>query len=132
MFNKSLVLPSTLDSINLVEKVIDEVSERQSISPDLYGKILVSVVEAVNNAISHGNKLSNFKKVRIDFTIKDNVLDVAVEDEGAGFNPVNIPDPTAPENIENISGRGVFIMKRYTDKLVYNDKGTKVTLSFNL
>lgn len=132
MFNKSLVLPSTLDSINLVEKVIDEVSERQSISPDLYGKILVSVVEAVNNAISHGNKLSKSKKVRIDFTIKDNVLDVAVEDEGAGFNPVNIPDPTAPENIENISGRGVFIMKRYTDKLVYNDKGTKVTLSFNL
>lgn len=132
MFDKSIILPSTLDSINKVENIIDEISEVKSISTDLYGKILIAVIEAVNNAITHGNKLDSSKNVKVDFNINQKKLKVTVEDEGNGFNPCFVPDPTAPENLENISGRGVFIMRKYSDEIKYNDKGTIVTLTFNL
>lgn len=132
MFVKSLVLPSKLESINLVEKVVDEISERESISSDLYGKILVAVVEAVNNAVSHGNKFEDSKQVKVDFNCQSKLLRVVVEDQGSGFNPDIIPDPTRPENLENISGRGIFIMKSYADQIEFNKNATQVTLSFNL
>lgn len=132
MFVKSLVLPSKLESINLVEKVVDEISERECISSDLYGKILVAVVEAVNNAVSHGNKFEDSKQVKVDFNCQSKLLRVVVEDQGSGFNPDIIPDPTRPENLENISGRGIFIMKSYADQIEFNKNATQVTLSFNL
>ena len=127
MFDKNIIIPSTLESINKVERIVDEISEKKGISAELYGKILVAVIEAVNNGISHGNKLDPTKNVKVDFNIDNNRLIVKVEYEGEGFNPNIIPDPTAPENIENISGRGVFIMQRYSDSIQFNDKGTQVT-----
>ena len=130
--NKSLIIQSKLDEINQVEKIIDEISEVNSIHSDLYGKILIATIEGVNNAMVHGNKLDINKTVKIDFTVVNGKLTIAIEDQGPGFDFNSIPDPTMPENIENISGRGVFLMRKLTDELVYNDKGTKVELIFNI
>ncbi|MGE0078389.1 MAG: ATP-binding protein [Bacteroidales bacterium] len=130
--NKSLILQSKLDNINQVEKIIDEISEINSIHSDLYGKILIATIEGVNNAMVHGNKLDSTKRVFVDFIVVDNRLTISIEDEGFGFDYNSIPDPTMPENIENISGRGVFLMKKLTDDILYNDKGTKVELIFNI
>ena len=130
--NKSLIIQSKLDEINQVEKIIDEISEVNSINSDLYGKILIATIEGVNNAMVHGNKLDINKTVKIDFTVVNGKLTIAIEDQGPGFDFNSIPDPTMPENIENISGRGVFLMRKLTDEIVYNDKGTKVELIFNI
>ncbi len=130
--NKSLIIQSKLDEINQVEKIIDEISEINSIHSDLYGKILIATIEGVNNAMVHGNKLDTSKRVFIEFKLLNKKLSISIEDEGPGFDFNSIPDPTMPENIENISGRGVFLMKKLTDEIFYNDKGTKVELIFNL
>ncbi|MCB8965219.1 MAG: ATP-binding protein [Bacteroidales bacterium] len=130
--NKSLIIQSKLDNINQVEKIIDEISELHSLHSDLYGKILIATIEGVNNAMVHGNKLDIDKKVFIDFNIINGQLKIAIEDEGVGFDSNAIPDPTMPENIENISGRGVFLMRKLSDEIFYNDKGTRVELIFNI
>lgn len=90
---------------------------------EIYGNILIATLEAVNNAIVHGNKLNEKLEVKINASLKSNILSLIIEDKGKGFNYKNIPDPTAPENIENISGRGIFLMEKLSDKLVFKKMG---------
>lgn len=130
--NKSVIIQSKLENINQIEKIIDEISDTNDIHSDIYGKILIATIEGVNNAIVHGNKLDPSKKVFVMFTVTDNKLTISIEDEGRGFDFNSIPDPTIPENIENISGRGVFLMRKLSDEIFYNDLGTKVELIFNI
>lgn len=132
MFDKSIVIPSVLDSVNQVERVIDEISEVHQISSEVYGKILIAAIEAVNNAITHGNKFDESKTVTVHFKLLKNTLNISVHDQGNGFNPTVIPDPTSPENIENISGRGVFIMNQYSDTIEFSDNGRCVTMTFHV
>ncbi|HVN58445.1 MAG TPA: ATP-binding protein [Bacteroidales bacterium] len=127
---KKITISSEIKNLRIVEKAIDEVSSELSISQDNYGKIMVSTMEAVNNAIIHGNKSRSECNVNIDIIHKNNLLKISVEDEGPGFRPEEIPDPTRPENIEKVSGRGIFLMSRLADKIIFNKKGNKVTMSF--
>lgn len=127
---KTITIESELKNMRLVEKTLDEVSTELGISVDNYGKIMVSAMEAVNNAIIHGNKSNNKLLVKIEIIHRKKILIISVEDEGPGFRPKEIPDPTRPENIENISGRGVFLMSRLADKIKFNEKGNRVTMSF--
>lgn len=130
MMQKRLRIESEIQNMRLVEKTIDEISAELDISQDNYGKIMVSTMEAVNNAIIHGNKSDRNKYVIIEISGEKHFLKVSIEDEGPGFKPKEIPDPTKPENIENISGRGVFLMSRLADQIEFNEKGNKVTMSF--
>ena len=127
---KRLKIDSRIASIRIVEKAIDETTAELGISKDNYGKILVSILEAVNNAILHGNKSDESKIVDIQISFNRNQLKISVADEGAGFIPDKIPDPTVPENIESVNGRGVFLMTRLADKIKYNKKGNTVTMIF--
>lgn len=127
---KNITIKSEIKNLRQVEKVIDDISAELKISQDNYGKIMVSAMEAVNNAIVHGNKSNSARKVRIEIFHKNKVLVISVEDEGSGFKPGEIPDPTKQENIENISGRGVFLMSKLADKIEFNEKGNRVTMSF--
>lgn len=113
-----------------VEKVIDEVTGEIGISQDNYGKVLVSAIEGVNNAIIHGNKSEPEKLVDIEFSFSQNELQIKISDEGEGFRPEDVPDPTTPENREELNGRGVFLMSKLADKIQYSDKGNSVTLTF--
>jgi serine/threonine-protein kinase RsbW len=100
------------------------------INQDNYGKILVAALEAVNNAIKHGNKNNPQKLVDVEIEYDKDELRITVTDEGEGFNPAGIPDPTMPENIEELSGRGVFLMTKLSDSITFNEKGNSVTMSF--
>ena len=129
---KKIVIESKLENICVIEKMVDEISDEIKLSSDIYGKILIATIEAVNNSIVHGNKLDPTKKVFVDVILENNELHIAISDQGKGFDFTNVPDPTIPENIENISGRGVFLMKKLTDNLIFNDTGTQVELIFKI
>lgn len=129
---KTVTIDSKLENICTIEKMIDEVSDEIKISSDIYGKILIATIEAVNNSIVHGNKLNPDKKVFIEVFFEKPNLHISITDQGSGFDFSNVPDPTTPENIENISGRGVFLMKKLADNLIFNDTGTQVELIFKI
>jgi len=128
---KKIKIASDLENLRIVEKAIDEITAISKISNSCYGKILVAVLEAVNNAIAHGNKFSPDKFVDISLKCRREKLTVIVKDNGSGFSPKNVPDPTLPENIEKISGRGVFLMTKLADEIKFNKKGNIVTFVFN-
>ncbi len=129
---RSLEIASVPENLRIVEKLIDDISAKHEFESDMYGKVLVAFVEAVNNSIVHGNKSDPDKKVKVKVRSADNKLYITVEDEGPGFNYDNIPDPTAPENIENINGRGVFLMNHLSDEVKFHKNGSMVELIFNL
>ncbi|MFT3741048.1 MAG: ATP-binding protein [Breznakibacter sp.] len=128
----SLTFKSEIKNINLVEKLIDEISAAYSISSDIYGKILLAVVEGVNNAIVHGNKLNKEKEVSVDYTIESDIIEFIISDEGKGFDFDHVPDPTTPENVEKSHGRGIFLMNHLADEIEFLENGCKVKLVFNL
>jgi len=127
---KKLKLESRVSSLRIVEKAIDEVTCDMGISQENYGKILVSTLEGVNNAILHGNHSDPGKKVNVEIGFIKNVLKIKITDEGNGFVPESVPDPTIPENREELNGRGVFLMSRLADKIKYSKKGNTVTMTF--
>lgn len=129
---RKLSIASKIDNLRKVEKVIDEISSEFSIGEDQYGNILIAALEASNNAILHGNKLDENKNVELLFSISEDSLKIRVEDSGSGFDYQNIPDPTAPENIENVNGRGIFLMEKLSDGINFENEGAIVELEFKL
>jgi len=129
----TLQLPSRIDSITIVENFIDELNTKYSFSDELYANVLTCLSEAVINAIVHGNRENLDKKVYINLeVIEDKRLIFTISDEGEGFDFNNIPDPTAPDNIEKLSGRGVFIIKKLADQCIFNSKGNELELHFKI
>jgi serine/threonine-protein kinase RsbW len=100
------------------------------INHQYYGNILVSTLEAVNNAILHGNNSDPDKFVDIEIRYNENTLMIKVIDEGNGFRPDEVADPTGPGNIQKPNGRGVFLMSRLADNIKYSKKGNAVTMTF--
>jgi serine/threonine-protein kinase RsbW len=129
---KMLNIPSKIENLRMVEKTVDEISAEYNLNSELYGNILIATIEAANNAILHGNKLDENKNVNIIFNIDNKFLKITVKDQGPGFDFTHIPDPTAPENIEKINGRGIFLMEKLSDRLEFFDNGAKVELQFNI
>ena len=127
---KKIKIESIMANLRKVENAIDEITASLGIKADDYGKILVATMEAVNNAITHGNKGNPGKIVDIEIKYERNRMMVTVTDEGPGFRPSEVPDPTKPENIEELSGRGVFLMTKLADRIDFNEKGNSVTLTF--
>jgi len=128
---KKIRIESKLSNLRIVENTVDEITAELGISYNNYGKILITMLEAVNNAIIHGNKSSAKKYVDITIEFTKQKLKIKVKDEGNGFSPEKVPDPTIPENIEEVNGRGVFIMSRLADEIKYSRKGNTVTMVFN-
>jgi serine/threonine-protein kinase RsbW len=127
-----LKLSSNPRNVSLVESFVEKVVQRYKLSPDKYGDILISLTEAVNNAIIHGNQADESKSVQIQCSKRSNTISFSVSDEGPGFDPRNIPDPTAPENLLKVGGRGVFLMKQLSDELSFSNNGTTVEMRFRL
>ena len=129
---KTLKIISKIENLRKVEKLVDELSSDYNISADVYGNILIAALEAANNAILHGNKLDEKKFVNISVIMESQKLVIKIDDEGNGFDYKNVPDPTAPENIENVNGRGIFLMEKLSDKIAFTRNGATVELEFNL
>ena len=129
---KDLNIPADLGSLRLVEKAIDELSLELDLSDEIYGNVLVATMEATNNAIIHGNNSDPDKLVKIEMMMDQKELKVHIEDQGHGFDYATVPDPTAPENLEKINGRGIFLMERLSDEILYLENGRIVVLKFKL
>ena len=129
---ETLVLESEMNSISQVEKLIDAQAQMLNIDDEVYGKYMLSVVECVNNAIVHGNKMDKNKKVTMHYHISNTTIEVTVSDEGEGFDPDKLPDPTAEENLERDCGRGIFVMRHLSDELEFANNGRTITMKFNL
>ena len=129
---KDLNIPSDISNLRLVEKAIDELSMELGLSDEVYGNIMVATMEATNNAIIHGNHSDPNKQVKIEILFVNKELIVHIEDQGLGFDHDNIPDPTSPENLEKIDGRGIFLMESLSDEIMYLEDGRIVELKFNL
>jgi serine/threonine-protein kinase RsbW len=126
----SIQIPSIVENIRMIESFIDNAKERFHLDEDLYGNIMIAVTEAVNNAIKHGNGGNSSKNVFLSLTLNDNLLKFVIKDEGPGFNHGDLPDPTAPENLEKPGGRGIFLMKHLSDEVEFRENGKTVELSF--
>ncbi|PKP22830.1 MAG: ATP-binding protein [Bacteroidetes bacterium HGW-Bacteroidetes-21] len=123
---------SKMENINIIEKIVDEMSAQYNFGTEIYGNILVAAVEAVNNAIIHGNKINEQKNVHVKLEIDNDLLKIYVGDEGEGFDFEKLPDPTLPENIEKPHGRGIFLIKHLADELKFNVTGTELEMTFKL
>ncbi|HEX8515726.1 MAG TPA: ATP-binding protein [Bacteroidia bacterium] len=125
--------PSSMQSIDSLEMLLDEIKEQFALSEKVYSSIWVSLNEAITNAIIHGNKQDISKKIHLSVQLKwDNFICFTVRDEGDGFDPERIPDPTTPELIDKPNGRGIFLMKKLADLALFSGKGTTVDLYFDL
>jgi len=125
-------IPSLTENIRIVESFIDNAKEKFNFNDDIYGNIMIAVTESVNNAIVHGNASDKNKNVSLSLELDENSLKFTIEDQGTGFNYNDLTDPTAPENLEKIGGRGIFLMKNLCDEVSFHDEGKKVELSFYL
>jgi serine/threonine-protein kinase RsbW len=114
----------------MIESFIDNAKEEFQLDDGLYGNIMIAVTESVNNAIRHGNKMDPNKNVRLKLIMNESNINFTIEDEGSGFDYNNLPDPTAPENIEKPGGRGIFLMKHLADEVNFQEEGRIVELSF--
>lgn len=123
---------SEIINIVKIESFIESFAEHFQLHADLYGKVSLSVIEAVNNAILSGNKQVPDKLVVVTAEKDENVFRITVKDEGDGFDYTHIPDPTLPDNIKKIAGRGLYLMKTLSDELIFEDGGSKVILIFKL
>ncbi|MCO6463447.1 MAG: ATP-binding protein [Saprospiraceae bacterium] len=127
-----LTITSNPNNILKVESYLKMLDFDLQFDEDKYADILISLTEAVNNAIIHGNKRDESKKVHIYVQSNEDGITFKVEDEGAGFNPTKVPDPTCPENIDCCGGRGVYIMKALADDISFYDNGRSVEMFFSL
>lgn len=127
-----LELASHPQSVAEVEPYVNRVLETYHVDHEMYGNILISLTEAVTNAIVHGNKEEEAKKVQINIRKEDRYLTFCVTDEGKGFNYDNLPDPTAPENLLKLGGRGIFLMRQLADLVIFSREGSTVELQFKL
>jgi len=102
--------------------------QEQGIDEDIIFDVHVAFEEALRNAMIHGNKSDPVKKVTVETEIADGELMICVEDEGDGFDPDSLPDPTLDENLLKESGRGVYLVRHLMDDVVYENEGRKAVM----
>lgn len=127
-----LRLNSDPGNVSQIEAFVQRIVERYKINPDKYGNILITLTEAVNNAIIHGNCEDKSKTVKIQLQRQNDRISFRVSDEGCGFDYRSLPDPTTPENLMRIGGRGVFLMRQLADDLKFHNNGSTVEIHFKL
>ncbi|MDB5144059.1 MAG: ATP-binding protein [Mucilaginibacter sp.] len=128
----TLQLPSKPESITQLETLIEHIADKHNVSEDTFANMMTCLNEIAINAIVHGNKLDESKKVIVNAEVDAKRVVWTVTDEGEGFDYDHLPDPTAEENLENLTGRGVFIVKQLADQCVFNTKGNEVELHFKI
>jgi serine/threonine-protein kinase RsbW len=112
-----LSLPSRIDTVATAAALVAEFLSRSGITEDAAFGIDMAVREAVTNAVVHGNRKDENKTVDVTLKSSPDAVEISVHDQGAGFNPEDVPDPTAEENILKASGRGIFFMRSFMDEV---------------
>jgi serine/threonine-protein kinase RsbW len=129
-FPSKLTIASDLAEGRRVQKEIEAQLQAQTRFSEMeIFAIKLALEEAIVNAIKHGNQLDRAKSVRIDYRIQPDRFDIMIRDEGPGFDPTDVPDPTAPENLERPSGRGLLLMRHYMCQVEYLGCGNILLMS---
>ncbi|WP_183576002.1 ATP-binding protein [Mucilaginibacter sp. X5P1] len=128
----TLQLQSKEESIAQLENLIENIADRHDISEDTFANMMTCLNEALINAMKHGNKMDPNKKVIINAEVEPKRITWTITDEGEGFDYTHLPDPTAPENLENLTGRGIFIIKHLADQCIFNATGNEIELHFKI
>ena len=129
---EELALPSRLDELDRVDATTIACARRAGFDDTAATEVAIAVIEAVTNAIIHGNRFDDNKRVRIAYGCAPGALVVTIEDQGSGFDLCMVPDPTDPDRHMACSGRGIFIMQQVMDEVEFDiseETGTKVTLT---
>ena len=128
-----LELPNDIRSIeHAVEYVMRHCSSCSECARRLNLNFRVGLTEALSNAMLYGNGSDPQKRVRVEVDVRVEELAVRVTDQGVGFDPTAVPDPTLPDNITKSGGRGIFLMKALMDEVRFNERGNSVTLVLRL
>lgn len=130
----SLEIESDPNNLITVEEFVNYFSKDLGLDEEKINGLLLSVTEATTNAIIHGNKGDKSKIVTINVSANEHLLTIIVRDQGGGFDPNRVPDPTHPDNLLKDSGRGLYLMRVYMDELFYNHTptGTETILKLNI
>ena len=123
-----MVIPSEFEAARSVEKlVLDELSKHGYNDSDTFA-VKLALEESLNNAIRHGNRGDAHKSIEIFYEVSPQRVDISITDEGPGFNPCCVPDPTTDENLEKPCGRGIMLMRFYMDEVAYEAGGSRVRM----
>src|SRR5579863_295752 len=122
------IIPSdTAAGQSVQDRIIQLLQELQYNERDVFG-VRLAIEEALVNAIKHGNRMDPSKTVRITCQIAAQKIRIEIEDQGEGFLPSDVPDPTSDENLERPCGRGIMLMRAFMSSIVYNESGNRVVL----
>jgi serine/threonine-protein kinase RsbW len=126
VLNKKMLIRSELTAARSVEDRLLEEAARCGYGDAALFAIKLALEEALNNAIKHGNRMDPNRAVQVQFSVDGDRTEISIFDEGAGFDPSQVPDPTADENLEKPCGRGIMLMRAYMDEVRYNPRGNQV------
>ena len=127
-----LVLPSHIEAVADAAAAVTDFIRNCGVSEELSFGIEMAVRESVTNAMVHGNQEDESKSVEVIFNCHDNELEIEVRDQGEGFDPASVPDPTNAENLLKTSGRGIFLMRTFMDEIEWRNRpegGTAVRMT---
>ena len=130
-----LRFPSRIEAVDQAAAAVLEFLSRAGLSEEAVFGIDMAVREAVTNAVYHGNQLDETKFVEVGLKTFPDTFEITVHDQGPGFNPGDIPDPTKDENILKTSGRGIFFMRNFMDEVEWSSDqkgGTTVRMTKKL
>lgn len=131
----NLALTSRFENIEVAERALLDLCRRAGWPSDEDYWLVTALREAVANAVRHGNRQDPERLVRLEYVVHDSTVTICVEDEGDGFNPEDVPDPTNPENLLRPSGRGIFYMRQFMSKVEFRSTasgGTAVLMERKL
>jgi len=126
-----LTLPSRIEAVNEAAAALARTLSDLEADEQIAFGLDMAIREAVTNAVMHGNKQDEAKEVRVNIKSSPEAIEISVHDEGQGFNPTEVPDPTAAENSMKTSGRGIFFMRNFVDEvewLIRPEGGTTVKM----
>lgn len=127
-----ITLASNPENILKIEPFLKQCQGNCNIREELYKDILLVLTEAVTNGIKHGNSSNPRKNVTVEFRSENQAIHFTVSDEGSGFNPQTLSDPTQGPNLSQPNGRGVFLMQALSDGVQFKDNGRCVDLAFRV
>lgn len=125
---KEVIVPNNLAAARQTEEEILREAELCGYCENTAFALKLAMEEAVTNAFRHGNKCDPHKRIILRYEVTPKRIDIEIQDEGAGFDPDAIPDPTQPEYIDRPHGRGIMLMRAYIDRVEYNQRGNAVRL----
>jgi len=125
---KEIIVPNDLSSAKRPEEAILGEVARHGYSESAVFAIKLALEEAMTNAVRHGNRCDPSKRVIVRYRVGPDCIEIEIADEGPGFEPERVPDPTLPENIDRPNGRGIMLMRAYLDLVEYLGRGNVVRL----